>query len=235
MIPGLKKNTNPWANNHRSTTETFWASYSDLMAGLLMIFALTTVITLLDIRERLIEPTEGVRVWEQVVTDICHDSELAEIENVEVDCNTGALVISEKSLRFGFACTDLGEEARDALRRAVPKYLEIVHRYPKFLERIEMIEISGHTDRVDANNANPYFSRERAGQVLAFLLNEPVMAPYVGLLKEKTVTSGYSATIFPESCEEDKCAEARRVEIIIRLSETDVLREFLDILRQVIK
>jgi outer membrane protein OmpA-like peptidoglycan-associated protein len=235
MIYGMKKSGDAWATKTRSAPETFWASYSDMMAGLLMIFALTTVITLLDIGKRLIEPTEGVWEWEQVVKDICTDRELAEIDNVEVDCNTGALVISEKSLRFGFGSTDLGEEAKDALRLAVPKYMEIVYRYPKFLERIELIEISGHTDKEDTRGANPFISRERAGQVLSFLLKEPAMQSYIGLLQEKAITSGYSATRFPESCEQERCAEARRVEITIRLSETDVLREFLEILRQVIR
>ncbi len=234
MIPGLKNNTNSWANHQRSTAETFWASYSDLMAGLLMIFALTTVMTLLDIGHRFVKPTEGVREWMQIVDAICNEKELKNIENVEVNPKTGALVISEKSLRFGFGKTDLGEEAKSTLRLAVPKYMEIVHRYPKFLDRIEIIEISGHTDRFDKNNGNPWFSRERAGQVLSFLLTEPAMAPYLDILKEKSVTSGYAATIFPESCEEDRCAEARRVEIIIRLNETDALIQFLEILKDVI-
>lgn len=235
MIGHLKNKSGAWDDRRNSMPETFWASYSDMMAGLLMIFALTTVITLLDIGKRLVEPTESVREWEQVVKDICTDKELSEIENVDVDCNTGALVISEKSLRFGFAKTDLGDEARIALRKAVPKYLEIVNRYPKFLERIELIEVSGHTDKEDTRNANPFISRERAGQVLSFLLEDPSMAAHLNLLKEKGVSSGYSATRFPPGCTQDRCAEARRVEITIRLSETDVLREFLKILRQVIE
>jgi outer membrane protein OmpA-like peptidoglycan-associated protein len=117
----------------------------------------------------------------------------------------------------------------------VPKYLEIVYRYPRFLERIELIEISGHTDKDDSRYANPYISRERAGQVLAFLLSDSSMSPYCDFLKEKAVTSGYSATKFPSTCEAERCAEARRVEITIRLNETDLLREFLDILKQVIR
>jgi outer membrane protein OmpA-like peptidoglycan-associated protein len=234
MMPLGKKACLPQSSLPRES-ETFWASYSDLMAGLLMIFALTTAITLLDIRTRLIEPTQVVMEWEKIVKDICHDKDLAAIENVDVDCNTGALVISEKNLRFGFGKTELGAEAEKVLRDAVPKYLEIVHRYPKFLKRIELIEVSGHTDKVDARSANPFISRERAGQVLAFLCEEPSMKPYQGLLKEKAVTAGYSDTRFPNSCIEPECAQARRVEITIRLKETDVLRDFLNILRQIIK
>lgn len=235
MMIGTKKREDAWSVKRTSSAETFWASYSDLMAGLLMIFALTTVITIKDIKERFVEPTKSLEEWEQVVTDICKDRDLSKIENVEVDCQTGALVISEKSLRFSFGKTDLPEEAKAALRQAVPKYMEIIHRHPEFLERIEQIEISGHTDKEDTGMANPYISRERAGQVLAFLLSEPTMKPYAHLLKEKAVTSGYGATKFPTSCNKDKCAQARRVEITIRLSETSVLREVLNILRQVVR
>ena len=235
MIPYTKKYGNGWTQRSSQPAETFWASYSDMMAGLLMIFALTTVITLVDIGERLVEPTEGVREWEQIVDDICHDKDLDQIENVEVDCKTGALVISEESLRFGFGQTDLGDEAKTALRKAVPKYMEIVHRYPRFMDRIEMIEISGHTDQQDTGKANPYISRERAGQVLTFLLTEPSMRPYVEMLNRKAVTAGYAATRFPETCEDQLCAQARRVEITIKLGETDMLREFLDILKTVVQ
>ena len=119
----------------------------------------------------------------------------------DIDPETGALVISEETLRFGFGKTDLGDEAKEALRQAVPKYMAIISQYPEFMERIQMIEISGHTDRVDNAHANPWFSRERAGQVLDFLMDEPSMEAYKSLLKAKAVTAGYAATRFPA----DKC------------------------------
>ena len=234
MIPIGKKRTNPWVRTETSRPETFWASYSDLMAGLLMIFALTTVFTLLDIGKRLFEPTKAIEEWEMVINNIRSDPDLAKMKNVKIDPDTGALIISDQHLRFGFGRTELGQEAEDVLRHAVPRYMEIIHRYPKFINRIEVVEISGHTDRKDACDANPYFSRERAGQVLAFLLKEPVLAPYETLFRSKAITAGYADTRCPEECVEDKCAAARRVEIAIRLNDRDVLREFLRIVKQVI-
>ncbi|MBW2031944.1 MAG: OmpA family protein [Deltaproteobacteria bacterium] len=218
----------------KSTPETFWASYSDLMAALLMVFALTTVITLLDIGTRLVEPTQAVKEWEKVLDEICHDPDLEKMENVQIDCNTGALIISDENLRFGFSRTELGQEAEEALREAVPKYLKVIYRYPKFLNMIDVIEISGHTDREDLQGVNPYFSRERAGQVLRFLMNEPLMHRYTDLLKRKAVTAGYSDTRYPPECKSDRCAAARRVEIAVRLNDREVLKEFLRILKQVI-
>jgi len=233
MLPG-SVNPNSWAKREKVQPETFWASYSDLMAGLLMIFALTTVITLLDIGHQLIKPTEAVKEWKAVVNTICKDQDLAKMKNVRVDFSTGALIISDENLRFLFSKAELSDEAKEVLRRAVPKYMEIICRYPKFLKHIQVIEISGHTDREDARGGNPYLSRERAGQVLTFLMKEPAMAPYRSLLKEKAITAGYSDICFPPDCKEDRCAKARRVQIAVRLNDQEVLREFLEILEQII-
>jgi len=235
MMPLSNKKIDPWAVRRKSSAETFWAPYSDLMAGLLMIFALTTVIILMDIGEHLNVPTQEVKEWEKIVKEVYTDQDLRNIENVVVDENTGALVIRDKSLQFKFDQTKLSDEAKETLRQAVPKYMAIIYNHPNFLERIYMIEISGHTDREDKGLVNPQRSRERAGKVLKFLLDEPVMEPYLDLLKEKAVTAGYADTRFPEDkCIEDRCLEARRVEILIRLNETEVLRKFLKIIKQVI-
>ncbi len=235
MILSVKKNTNSWNRKKIHEHENFWASYSDLMAGLLMIFALTTVVTILDINHRLIKPTETLEKWQKVINEIRNDKELATISNIHIDPDTGALIISDKNLRFGFGDSDLGQEAEEILKKAVPKYLEIVSKYPDFLERINVIEIAGHTDRKDHKNANPYLSRRRAGQVYHFLSNEPAMKPHLKLFNEKAITAGYAATRFFEtSCIEDTCAEARRVEITILLKERDILKEFQRILKDII-
>ncbi len=235
MILSLKKNTSSWNTNKNREPENFWASYSDLMAGLLMIFALTTVVTILEIGHRLIEPTEILEKWQKVINEIQNDKELATISNIHIDPDTGALIISDRNLRFGFGDSKLGIEAEHILKQAVPKYLEIVSRYPDFLELINVIEIAGHTDRKDHNDANPYLSRTRAGQVYHFLSKEPKMEPHLKLFKEKAITAGYAATRFPETCIEDTCAEARRVEITILLKERDVLKEFQRILKEIIR
>lgn len=235
MITSTKKPKSSWSRTSNTPPENFWVSFSDLMAGLLMIFALTMAITLLDIGNRLIEPAKVVRDWEKVIDDICHDPELKDIQNVKVDCNTGALVFSDKNLRFGFAETELNEEAELLLRQAVPKYFEIVRRYPEFIERIEVIEISGHTDRVDTLKMNPQISRERAGKVYGFLVNDPEMEKHMDLFKSKAITAGYADTKFPEDCTDDKCDGARRVEIKIKLQEKDILRDFLRILKRIIE
>ena len=70
------KKIDSWAVRRKSSAETFWAPYSDLMAGLLMIFALTTVIILMDIGEHLNVPTQEVKEWERVVKEVYTDQDL---------------------------------------------------------------------------------------------------------------------------------------------------------------
>ena len=233
MITVKNKETG-WSRSYNEESETFWASYSDLMAGLLMIFALTTVITLLYIGQSLIQPTKAVREWQQVIDAIKNDKELCLISNIKINPDTGALVISDENLRFLFASSALSDEAKSILRQAVPKYMEIIFRYPKFLEKIEIIEISGHTDKKDAGGGNPYYSRVRAGEVFDFLLKEPAMAPYEAIMKTKGVTAGYADTRYPSECEGDICAAARRVEIAVRLNDQEVLGYLLDVLDKIV-
>ena len=61
------------------------------------------------------------------------------------------------------------------------------------------------------------------------------MSPHLKLFNDKAITAGYAATIFPKTCLEDTCAEARRVEITILLKERDVLKEFQRILKEIIR
>ena len=110
MMPLSNQKSDPWASHRKSSAETFWATYSDLMAGLLMIFALTTVITLIDIGERLIVPTQEVEEWERIVKEVYTAQKLRNIENVVVDEKTGALVIRDKSLQFKFDQCELYPE-----------------------------------------------------------------------------------------------------------------------------
>ncbi|WP_236888837.1 OmpA family protein [Desulfoluna limicola] len=205
------------------------------MAALLMVFALTTVAAIVDIGSRVKESTQVVEEWEEVLKTISNYKGFESIEGVTIDANTGALIISNDSLRFGFGSVEVPDEGKAVLRQAVPEYMALVYKNPDLLERIETIEVSGHTDRLDHGGANPYLSRERAGQVLSFLMSEPAMKPYLGIWKTKAVAAGYSDTRFPEKCDEERCAIARRVEITILLNEREMLQNFLQTLRHIIR
>lgn len=216
-------------------SEGYWASYSDLMAALLMVFALTTVAAIVDIGSRVEESTQVIEEWDKVVKTISRYKGFESIEGVTIDADTGALIISNDSLRFGFGSVEVSDEGKAVLQSVVPMYMNLVYKNPELLQRIKTIEVSGHTDRMDLRGGNPYFSRERAGQVLKFLMGDPAMAPYLDTWKTKAVAAGYSDIRFPEQCEADRCAMARRVEITILLDEREMLQNFLQTLRHIIR
>ncbi|GAB4265833.1 OmpA/MotB family protein [Deferrisoma sp.] len=233
------RRSDPWAvGPGPSPADSFWASYSDLMAGVLLVFALTTAMTMLSIGSRLVKTTEKVDRWKELVSELCSDPQLQTMEGVRVDCNTGALIIQSDRLQFAFNNTQLGEEGKALLREVVPIYLNVVRRKPELQEFVDTVEIAGHTDRKDLNQANPQISRDRAGAVLAYLLAEPALEEHWQFLKEKAVTAGYADTRFEEAsppCEQDECPAARRVEITVRLKDAEILAEFGKILEQIYK
>jgi len=225
-----------WANTEKNEPESFWVSYSDLMAGLLLIFALSTVAMMAGIGYSFAKPTEIIRKWHKAIQELVTDPTLQSIQGVTIDKKTGALVISSDQLQFKFNDSSLGQKGKDLLKEVVPKYLQIIRSKPGLEDFIEVIEIAGHTDKRDVFGANPQISRNRAASVYDYLVMEPAMNQHIDFLKRNAITVGYADTRYPNKniCPSDKikdeCAGARRVEITIRLRSNEVLGEISKIL-----
>ncbi|MHB8764245.1 MAG: OmpA family protein [Deferrisomatales bacterium] len=232
MIPFRRRSEDSWGDETHAEPESFWPCYSDLMAGVVMVLALNIAVMRAGLESGFAKPTERVNQWRQVVQELRGDKELQQMKSVRVDPQTGALQILSDDLQFGFNDSRLGEHGRELLREVVPKYLAIVRKKKGLEGFIETVEIAGHTDRLDLHYANPRISRDRAAAVLDFLLAEPKLAAHKDFLKGKAITVGYADTRFPptEVCPLDRCAEARRVEIAVRLKTSEVLGEFMRIL-----
>ena len=209
-------------------------SYSDLISGLLLIFALSTVAMMAGVSQGFAKPMEITRKWHKTIQELVGDPTLKSIKGVAIDKKTGALVISSDHLQFRFNDSRLGDQGMDLLREVVPKYLSIVRSKPGLEEFIEVIEIAGHTDLRDATGANPQVSRNRAASVYNFLIAEPVMDEHRTFLKQNTITVGYADTRYPQKdvCPDDECEKARRVEITIRLKSAEVLGEIANALEE---
>ena len=54
----------------------FWAGYSDLMAGLLLVLVSVTYVARAEMHELVREPTEELRKWREALNDLCNDPEL---------------------------------------------------------------------------------------------------------------------------------------------------------------
>ncbi len=227
---------------------SYWASYSDLMAGILLVFALAAAASWVELRGSLIEPTKTLNAWQGYLDHICADEGLDSLENddvIVIDCDTGSLVISERSLRYPTNGRELGVEGKALLEKVVPKYLDAVQRHMELARTglrdeqvfdIEGIEISGHTDWTGDYGSNTYIGRERAGHVLVFLVDSPALERHRKLLIDKAYSAGYAFSRPPDGVQSGGESElARRIEIQVKIDNVSVLKDLQKLLKEISK
>jgi len=226
----------PWRieKNSAWSPEGYWASYSDLMAGILLVFAVASVGSMIVTYRQLVEPTKPLQQWQEFVHGMCEDKRL-NTEHSKVDCNTGRLIIRQDSLRFALNKTELNDDGKTVLMRLIPNYLDKIHDYEGFESRLKSIEISGHTDSTGEFKDNVYVGSARAANVLNFLIAEPRMARHSELLQKKAFSAGYADTVPPTSSSQRQHTrnwpDARRIEIQIHLNETSILQALMKMLK----
>lgn len=206
-----------------SSQDGFWASYSDLMAGLLMIFVLSSML----VTQRAFEITEQIGRWAGVAQELCRDEGLQGLDGVTVDCDTGAIEF-ETNNWFSFGSAELQESGRTVLSQVMPIWLRKVTT-DSIWQSVEAIEFDGHADRLSETElGNMQVSADRAQAVMAYLVEE---GSFRDAVLERGVVAGYGDHEFPESCgDSERCEEARRVVVKANLGETGVLRDLYQLL-----
>lgn len=232
---------NAWSVEPESDVSqtSYWASYSDLMAGILLVFALAAVTSSYLLKSSLVEPTQTLNAWDAYLNAVCADERLQTLETegvISIDCDTGGLVLSEASLRYPNGSTELSDEGKSLLERVVPVYLRTVqaHLDPEHSIDINGIEISGHTDSTGDYGSNTWFSRERAGKVFEFLRTSPALAAFRSLLENKAYTAGYADSRPPLGIlRGGESAVARRIELQVQIENVSILRDLRALLNQI--
>jgi outer membrane protein OmpA-like peptidoglycan-associated protein len=225
-------------DQHQSLSgDNYWASYSDLMAGILLVFAIAAAASWIHFQNEIIEPTEPLRRWAGFAKALCEDEVLKEDRSVDVNCNTGSLIITESSLRYPRSGTELSEEGKRVLDRIVPRYLSVVteHLTQYFTEEdiLEGIEVGGHTDSTGDYGSNSWVSRERAGNVLLYLMDSVSLEDYHGLLQEKGYTVGYADSRLPTDRTDADIPEARRIELKVHLNDSKILEQIMELINSI--
>lgn len=156
---------------------------------------------------------------------LCREPVLLALE-LEPDCESGVITLSD-DLFEGYGRAQLGPVAQEDLAAAITTYLAQLRQMPAIWERLEAIEIRGHTDPRAVRNpyaTNLVSSQQRALGVLLFLVGSDDVSKADQLeLQRLAVVSGVSFSRPPAACPErsSECyAQWRRVEIRPVLSET---------------
>lgn len=154
--------------------------------------------------------------------------------SIAVDEKTGAITM-DSSILFSYNQDTLKSTGKDFLSEFMPRYLKILLS-KKYSPYISEIVIEGHTDTDGDYLFNLGLSQERAYSVAKYcvdknskILNEDEREALEKVLS--TVGKSYSEPIYKENGEVD--AEAsRRVEILFRLRDEEMIQEMIEILNE---
>ncbi|MBP2028765.1 chemotaxis protein MotB [Acetoanaerobium pronyense] len=215
----------------------YWISFSDLMAGMLIIFILLFIFRMLDYSqssEKLNETQRELEETKKIVLELSGTrakiiallQEAFEKEKIDiaVDINTGSIMLREGVL-FDVAKSQMKDEGKEFLERFIPVYLRILLENEEINQELAEIIIEGHTDDVGSYIYNLGLSQDRAFNVATFILSDEFEYNHKEKLKKYLTANGksFSNPIYKDN-EIDR-ESSRRVVLKFRLKEEETLLE----------
>src|SRR5690554_4471715 len=176
----MNLNTNTSRTAERGIDETgAWLSIGDLMSGLLMIFALLLVVTILQLKEG-----EDQRI---VIIQALSETFSANKLNVEVDKRTGDISILD-SVLFDNDSSKMKTEGHVFLKKFMPLYTKVLLSSESMVDQISYIVVEGHTSSAGPNDYNMKLSVERANSVFETIMG--IEFPNRNRLMDKLLVAG---------------------------------------------
>lgn len=235
---------------------TYWLSYSDMMAALLLVFVLIISFTMLQAKrqyedkEKQLEEQQNMLVQQQEIMEqqqqqldkvIGVRSDLAsalrdEFDGtdlkVSVDPSTGAITL-DSSILFDVNKYDIKESGQEFLEDFLPRYIGVLLK-PEFKEYISEIIIEGHTDTNGTYMHNLELSQDRALSVARFCVmddSQVLSKEELEAIRPILTANGrsYSDPVYDVSGNVDMAA-SRRVEFKFRLTDEEMIEEMMNIL-----
>lgn len=237
---------------------SYWLSYSDMMAALLLVFVLIISFTMLQAKKQYEDRTKKLEVQEELIEEqqkimseqqeqldriIGVKSNLIEDLKkafdgtdlkVSVDPQTGAITF-DSSILFDVNMYDLKPSGEDFLEAFLPRYLNVLLQ-DKYKAYISEIIIEGHTDTNGTYMYNLELSQERALSVATFCLKDDttILSPEEKESLRSIVTANgksFSNPIYNADGSVNLEA-SRRVEFKFRLKDEDMVNEMIKILAE---
>jgi outer membrane protein OmpA-like peptidoglycan-associated protein len=233
------------ANRHQSHSqveekESFWVSYTDLMSGLLVIFALVLMVAMFNMQSTyeeskaaIAEKEEALQRQNEMIEEIVgvkseiikelvkafKDSKL----DMEVDPQTGAIRFSG-GVFYESNSSEVSASGEKYLEQFIPEYIGILLS-DQFKDEISQIVVEGHTDTDGGYLFNLKLSQDRALSVVQ-MISSPEFPnfPHRKELPIVITANGrsYSMPIYNDKGKIDS-DKSRRVEFKFRLKDDEVL------------
>lgn len=220
-----------------------WMATSDLMAGLMMIFLIVAIFSILE--PRVMEAREKEDVLRELRQDLTNlKAEIcSELEDEFTDADELGIQICEDALLVRFKDTnalfetskaELKPEFEEILEDFFPRYVEVLENY---FEDIDEVRIEGHTDDQPFRGVcgedkfcnyieNMKLSQARTSEVMRFVLSLDEAEDYEEWFIKNMTANGLSSSRFicwgDTICGDIKWIDrgkSRRVEFAIRLKD----------------
>jgi outer membrane protein OmpA-like peptidoglycan-associated protein len=166
-----------------------WLSISDLMAGLLMVFALLLIVTLAQLFE-FQEQSKSNRII--IVEEIQKGLDRVGIQSTIDTQGTLSLV---EGLYFESGSAEINSEGREFLKKLIPVYSQAIFTNAETAEEVNYLIIEGHSDKAEGHSDKPKkdkhamsLSIRRAEAVSNYIGSSPFH--YKGKFIEKILPAG---------------------------------------------
>ncbi len=173
----------------------------------------------------------GVR--KEIVQELSREFENSDLK-VSVDEKTGAITF-DASILFDYNKAIIKDSGKEFLAEFLPKYADVLLG-SKYKDNVSEIIIEGHTDTEGTYMFNLQLSQKRALAVAEFFLSDKSDVLNKNQIEEmrKLISAtgrSYSNPVYGADGEVDMEA-SRRVEILFRLKDEEMIREMMEILSE---
>ncbi|MBU1000953.1 MAG: OmpA family protein [Proteobacteria bacterium] len=231
-----------------SEDNPYWMSFSDIMAGLLVIFILACAVLLvqmLELKDRVQDNLEELHKANEVRRDILQDIQRQLKEkgiHVEISDNLSVLRIPDDQLYFDTNSYDI-QKIHENTVRDIGRILYDSIKDPERLKYLDTLFVEGHTDKRRSTRlikGNWGLSAFRAISVWNFWTGQPDYGEALQSLRNKEgkplfSVSGYAASrmVDPGDSEESqRCNRRIDIRFTTRQPSIETYRGVLDILRK---
>ncbi|CAM4203623.1 MULTISPECIES: OmpA family protein [Vibrio] len=155
-----------------------WLSIGDLMAGLLMVFALFLIVTLAQLYKYQ-EQSKSNRIV--IIEEIQKGLDKAGIQS-KVDLQTGSLSLTE-GLNFGDNSSSINAPSKLFLKKLIPIYSQAIFLNESTSKEVLHLVIEGNADIGEGEGRALSLSLNRAEAVTSYI--EQMIFPYKGQFMDK--------------------------------------------------
>lgn len=221
----------PKAKHEELEENVFWATMSDLMLGLAVVFMTLFVLSISGFStQKVQQKIDQARVSSEVEEKLKQEGIF-----VQMDEMTGDIKISDLEL-FELNSWVLSPKGKAFLDKLIPAYLDTILSKEELVETLDSILIEGHTDSQSFKGVstkdeqfvkNMELSLKRANSVAEYIFHTNYDKKYSDKLRDLVVVEGksFSEPVLDANGKEDY-AKSRRVELKLKIKRLDLSDAF---------